>query len=59
MNVAVVYYIAFSIVCVVHILELLHMHFIVKNSYVGKRKIIVVFAVLSVSYLARGILNTI
>ncbi|TNV73597.1 hypothetical protein FGO68_gene14216 [Halteria grandinella] len=59
LNVAGVYYGAFVLVFVVHAMQLYHIHFTIKNPDFEKKKIIIVFAVLSVSYLARAILNTI
>lgn len=59
LNVAGLYYGAFLLVCIVHSMQLWHIHSTMKNPWFEKRKIILVFGVLSVSYLARAILNTI
>ena len=56
---AAIYYVAFGLVCIVHALELIHITYKVKNPRMEKKKIIVVFIILSVSYLSRAILNTI
>ena len=58
-NVAGLYYFAFFLVCVVHGLQWMHIHHRVKSAQFEKKKIVFLFIILSVSYLARGILNTV
>lgn len=58
MNVAVVYYAAFVLECIVHVMQIIHIQYVIKNPNFEKKKILIIFFVLSTSYLARAVLNT-
>jgi uncharacterized protein YhhL (DUF1145 family) len=57
--VAVIYYLAFIFVCIVHGLQWMHLHARMKSPHFERKKIITIFVILSLSYLARGIFNSI
>jgi hypothetical protein len=46
-------------VCVVHGLQWMHLHARLKSPHFERKKIITIFVILSLSYLARGIFNSI
>ena len=57
-SVAILYYFAAALVCVVNILQWIHIKYRVKSVQFHKTKLMAIFAILFISYLLRGILNT-
>ena len=57
-SVAILYYFGAALVCIVNLLQWVHIKYRVKSVQFHKTKLMAIFAILLVSYLLRGILNS-
>lgn len=59
MNCAYLYYAVFGLICFVHVLEWMHIKERVKSITKERRKLLLIFFILSITYLTRAVFNTI